>query len=300
MNHAELIAVDWGTSTLRAALLGSQGQVLDEVTQPRGILTVKPGEFATVLIAALAGFTRAKGTFCLISGMAGSQQGWQEAPYCPCPTGLADLGRALTWVEPGQTAIVPGLRCEQAGIPDVMRGEEVQIFGALDLLGLLDLKEATVVLPGTHSKWATVRAGQVQHFCTYMTGEFYALLRQHSILSRSLPADDGPLDEAAFDRGVSQALSSRSLLASAFSTRTLALFKQLASDALPSYLSGLVIGEELRAQDLTSIAQVVLVGAPALTQRYQRALGQLGVSATGVGAQATWRGLWQVAKQIQP
>ncbi len=305
MNDPYLIAIDWGTTTLRAAVLDARGQVLKETRQKRGILSVAPGQFASVLVAATADFPWAEGTFCLISGMAGSQQGWREAPYCLCPATLNDLGQALTWIKPDRMAIVPGLRCDRHGapdvvhrqsIPDVMRGEEVQIFGALNLLGLRD---ATVVLPGTHSKWATVRDNQVQHFFTCMTGEFYALLREHSILSRSLPKEDGPLDEAAFDRGVAHALVSGSLLASAFSTRTLALTKQLAQPALPSYLSGLVIGEELRTQSLSaSDPPLVVVGAPALTQRYQRALASMGIQARCVGDEATWRGLFNVYQHV--
>lgn len=290
-----LIAIDWGTSSLRAARLGPQGQVLEERASAQGILAVPPDGFSAVFDALCAGWLQGD-TLALMSGMVGSRQGWLEAPYCECPAGFDEVACRLTWLRPGQLAIVPGLRCEHDGVPDVMRGEEVQVFGALQQLGLDD---ATLVLPGTHSKWVTVRARRIEQFCTYMTGEFYALLRQHSILSRTLPADEGPLQEDAFDQGVDQALHGPSLLATAFSTRTLALFERLAPPALPSYLSGLVIGEELRAQAPGS-GPVVVMGGPALASRYERALARCGVAARRADAHATWHGLWAIGQTLEP
>ena len=240
-----LVALDWGTSSLRAALLDENGSVAEERSLQRGILTVPAGEFPQVFDEAVAPWRHIPGALFLLGGMVGSRQGWMEAPYCPCPAGFADIAAKLAWVEPGRIAIVPGLNCEQGGVPDVMRGEETQVFGALDLLGLTD---GVFVLPGTHSKWARVANRRIESFSTFMTGEFYALLRQHSILSRTMPADDGALDEQAFERGVRHAVQAGNLLHAAFSARTLSLFDALPADALPSYLSGLVIGEELRSQ----------------------------------------------------
>ncbi len=291
----QLIAVDWGTSSLRSALLDMHGNVLEERSLPRGILTVPAGDFPGVLAMATAHWPQ-DGALCLVSGMAGSRQGWQEAAYCPCPAGFADLAARLAWVEPGRVAIVPGLSCEEQGVPDVMRGEETQIFGALKLL---DRSEMVLVLPGTHSKWVHVAAGRIVSFSTFMTGEFYALLRQHSILSRTLPQAEGELDQPAFERGVRYAVQSGNLLHAAFSARTLALFDRIPAEALPSYLSGLVIGEELRSQELAvKGAGLVLVGAEALTARYRLALQLLGMPAVVVGAEATWRGLWGIAQML--
>ncbi|MEO7129411.1 MAG: 2-dehydro-3-deoxygalactonokinase [Rhodoferax sp.] len=295
MNH--VLAIDWGTSSLRGALLDGTGMVLEERTFARGILTVAPSEFATVFEACFGEWTRATGTFCLISGMAGSRQGWIEAPYCACPAGFDDIARQLSWVKPGRIAIVPGLRCEHDGVPDVMRSEETQVFGALQLLGLQD---ALLVLPGTHSKWVRVRLSRIECFTTFMTGEFYALLRQHSILARMLPPDDGDLDADAFNQGVALALRSGSLLQTAFSARTLSLFERFPATALPSYLSGLVIGEELRAQPLPKSGTVVLIGSDTLTERYELALAQRGISVTRVGPEAAWRGLWAIAQSVSP
>ena len=289
-----LIAIDWGTTSLRAALLDAQGNVKEERASAQGILSIPAGGFPEAFNILCKGWQN-KDTLTLMSGMVGSRQGWMEAPYCPCPAGFDDIARQLAWVEPGRVAIVPGMSCERDGVPDVMRGEEVQVFGALQALGLSD---ATVVLPGTHSKWVTVRNARIESFATWMTGEFYALLRQHSILSRTLPAQDGELDIAAFDRGVDLALQTASLLGSAFSARTLSLFDQLPAAALPSYLSGLVIGEELRAQ-APQTSFVVVMATPALTQRYDRALAHCGIATQHIGAQATWQGLWAIARTLE-
>lgn len=290
-----LIGVDWGTSSLRAARIAANGAVLEERGSPRGILTVPPGGFPAVLQDTCGDWLRDPTALCLVAGMAGSRQGWEEAPYRACPAGFGELWRALHWVVPGRVAIVPGLSCEADGVPDVMRGEEVQVFGALSLLQQAD---GTVVLPGTHSKWVQVRDGVVQSFSTWMTGEVYALLRQHSILARTLPAGDGDLDEDAFSRGVLHAVDAGSLLRAAFSTRTLALFERLEPQAQPSYLSGLVIGEELRVQ-AAGAGEVTLVGNPALTARYALALRALGVRSHALGSEATWRGLWALARNLE-
>lgn len=292
MTH--LLAVDWGTSSLRGALLDNQGQVQEERSFARGILTVTSGEFPAVFESCF-GAWMSPGTLCLISGMAGSQQGWLEAPYCACPAGFDDLAAQLVWLEPGRIAIVPGLSVEKDGVPDVMRGEETQVFGALQLLGL---DNARLVLPGTHSKWVTVAHRRVTDFSTWMSGEFYALLRQHSILSRTLPASEPAPDAGAFEQGVAHALHGDGLLHTAFSTRTLSLFKRMATDALPSYLSGLVIGEELKSQSLQRDDTVVVMGAEALTARYEQALAQCGVAVQRVGNNATWRGLHAIANTL--
>ncbi len=293
-----LLAVDWGTSSLRAALLDAQGQVLDERAFPSGILSVPAGGFADTFDA-LLGDWAARVPLGLISGMAGSRQGWAEAPYCACPAGFGDVARRLLWLPDRgrmRLAIVPGLSCEADGVPDVMRGEEVQVFGALARLGLAD---ATLVLPGTHSKWVTARAGRVEHFRTAMTGEFYALLRSQSLLARTLPEDDGELDEAVFAEGVARARRGPGLLQTAFSVRTLALFGRMAPAALPSYLSGLVIGEELRAQPLDEGGDVVAMGSAPLLRRYRLALAQRRIAVRPIGAEATWHGLHALAATLE-
>jgi 2-dehydro-3-deoxygalactonokinase len=292
----KLLAIDWGSTTMRAALLDEAAAVLAERSAPRGMLTIAPGGFAEVFEQQVGDWMEAPGTCCLMAGMVGSKQGWVEAPYCACPAGLDEIAAALKGLDTHaakrghRIAIVPGVSCERDGVPDVMRGEETQVFGALDLLGLHD---GLFVLPGTHSKWVTVEGGRIREFTTVMSGEVYDLLRKHSILARSLPPADAEVahDDAAFERGVSAALSGRSLLQTAFSVRTLALFGRMSAEALASYLSGLVIGEELRCRPLPPGSRVVVVGAPVLARRFERALGLAGVASAMLGDEASWRGL---------
>lgn len=292
--HTALIAVDWGSSALRGARLNAAGVVLEEVAFPHGVLNVAPGDFASVFDTCFGAWQAHSGALCLISGMAGSRQGWSEAPYCGCPAGFAELVAELHWLRPGRLAIVPGLCTEQGTTPDVMRGEEVQVMGAMRLTGVAN---GCFVLPGTHSKWVTVAQQRVTGFQTFMTGEFYAWLSQHSLLARSVDVGasfDGP----AFDQGVETALAGTSLLQTAFGTRTLSLFDRMGAAALASYLSGLVIGDELRARPTTAPPHVALIGAGALTERYERALSRCGLTSSRLGAEATWAGLHTIAQHL--
>lgn len=292
-----LVAIDWGTSSLRGALLDAGGRVLDERSAPRGILSVPAGEFGTVFESLVGDWMRGPGhPRCLISGMAGSKQGWVEAPYCACPAGLADIAAKVIRVDTDRIALVPGLSVEHDGVPDVMRGEEVQIFGAIALTGQRD---GLFVLPGTHNKWARVNDGRITGFRTFMTGEFYALLGTHSILSRTIDTR-APLDEAAFMLGVAQAGNNEGLLHNAFGARTLSLFGRMDAAELASYLSGLLIGEELRTQSLHAKGEVVLIGTPALTRRYELALHASGVASRTLGAEATWAGLHALSRTLYP
>ncbi|MCU4117919.1 2-dehydro-3-deoxygalactonokinase [Variovorax sp. N23] len=292
-----LVAIDWGTSSLRGALLDAAGRVLDERSAPRGILSVPAGEFGAVFESLVGDWMRGPGRpRCLISGMAGSKQGWVEAPYCACPAGLTEIATKVILVDGDRIALVPGLSVEHDGVPDVMRGEEVQIFGAIALTGQRD---GLFVLPGTHNKWARVADGRVTGFRTFMTGEFYALLGTHSILSRTIDTQ-APLDEAAFMLGVAQAGNNEGLLHNAFGARTLSLFGRMGAADLASYLSGLLIGEELRTQSLHAKGEVVLIGAPALTRRYELALHASGVASRTLGAEATWAGLQALSRTLYP
>ncbi|MEO8524802.1 MAG: 2-dehydro-3-deoxygalactonokinase [Caldimonas sp.] len=299
---SRLLGIDWGSTSLRAALLDDDGAVLEERTAARGMLTVAPGGFPEVFEQHFGDWMDVPGTRCLMAGMVGSKQGWVEAGYCPCPAGLDEIAAALKPVDSRTSTqgrridIVPGVSCDRAGVPDVMRGEETQVFGALDLLGV---QEGSFVLPGTHSKWVQVEAGRIRELTTVMSGEFYDLLRKHSILARSLPAVDAALDDAAFDRGVAMALHGGSLMQTAFSVRTLSLFDRMSAEALSSYLSGLVIGEELRCRPLRQGARVVVIGAPALASRFERALRLQGVASVLLGDEAAWRGLWVINARVR-
>jgi 2-dehydro-3-deoxygalactonokinase len=304
-NHP-FIGVDWGTSSFRAALIAPNGEVLDELSTARGILGFQQDEFVPYLVSTCAHFTAAGGSMFLLSGMIGSKNGLLEVPYCPCPATAADIAAALGWVDAGNPdlniAIVPGVR---HGFDDVMRGEETQVFGAAAVLGV---QEAIMVLPGTHSKWVRLQDGAITQFNTFMTGEFYALLAQHSILAKSLPEPgEKPaiLDAAAFLQGIDRAQKSsqssvggQSLLGNAFSTRVKSLFNELQPDQAVSYLSGLVIGDELAAMRLHAGSEVIVIGSATLCARYTMALAHLGVHARSIGNQAAWAGLHSIYSQI--
>lgn len=309
-----LLALDWGTSSLRGARIDAQGGVLDERAFQRGILTVPAGGFPAVFESCFGDWARSGAKACLISGMAGSKQGWLEAPYCPCPAGFTDVAAQLQWVhwdspsgdrpQPGvslPTAIVPGLSCEHRcdvpglpTVPDVMRGEEVQILGAMHLGGWRD---GLCILPGTHSKWAWIRDGRVTTFTSYMTGEFYALLSQQSLLARTVEAQ-APFDAEAFLLGLARARQGHNLLHNAFGARTLSLFGRMQAGPLASYLSGLVIGEEVHTQDVRAAARITLIGSQSLTTRYALAFDELGVPTHRMGSEATWAGLHALSQHL--
>jgi 2-dehydro-3-deoxygalactonokinase len=295
LKNSPFIAVDWGLSSFRAALLAPDGEILDELAEPRGILSFKKGEFASYLIATCARFTKAGAQFYLLSGMVGSKDGLAEIPYCPCPASAGHLALMVGWAVKDRVAIVPGVRSE---FFDVMRGEETQVFGAAAVLGVQD---ALMVLPGTHSKWVDLEGGAITGFRTFMTGEFYSMLSRHSILAKSLPPADAPpapLDTEAFLQGIEYAADCESLMNSAFSLRVKSLFNQLSPPQAASYLSGLVIGDELISMQMGPGAQVVVVGAKALCDRYVIALEHLGVQARALGTQAAWSGLHSIYTQL--
>ena len=295
-NERPFIAVDWGTSSFRAALIAPDGEILDELADSRGVLSFKQGEFAPYLIAACARFVKAGGHIYLLSGMVGSKNGLAEVPYCPCPADAAHIARKVAWVVKDRVAIVPGVRSQYN---DVMRGEETQVLGAASVL---DMQDGLLVLPGTHSKWVSLEGGAIVGFNTFMTGEFYALLSQHSILAKSLPEPsdkDILLDTTAYLHGIEHATLSESLLNTAFTVRVKSLFGQLHPVQAASYLSGLVIGEELISMQLEPGSEVVVVGSQALCERYGLALKHLQVEARMLGTQASWAGLHLIYQHLQ-
>lgn len=299
MTKPALIAVDWGTSSLRAYLMAADGRVLDRVSTSDGILTAVTRGFGSVLGANIAAWPRAELALpILMSGMIGSRQGWVEAPYLTCPVAVEALASALASFEApglGRIAIVPGLSVTDAhGVPDVMRGEETQILGAL---AHMQRSAGTFVLPGTHSKWVTVEAGRIASFATYMTGEVYAALRGHTILG-SLMSEGAPRG-TPFEDGVMAAsrLAGRpgQLLNVIFSARTLALFERLPPEDGAHYLSGLLIGAEIAAAAHGS-EHIVLIGAEALTTRYARAAALLGIGTEIAPADCVTAGLIAIAR----
>jgi 2-dehydro-3-deoxygalactonokinase len=291
-----LIAIDWGTSSARAYALDAHGIAVAERSLPLGIQRIADGKFAEAL-ATLCGGDVPSDVPLLASGMIGSRQGWVEAPYRDCPAGFDAIAAGLTPVPGVPLFIVPGLLCRDAGgVPDVMRGEETQIFGALadDVTA-----RQIVVLPGTHSKWAIVGADGIERFATFMTGEMYAVLREHSILGRLVTEGSDP---DALARGVRMSLRDDAALShDLFSARTLALTGALASAGVADYLSGLLLGAEIAAarkwlaQHKLGTVSVTLVGDAVLCERYQRALQVADIGTVLGPADAAARGLWRIA-----
>ena len=291
-----MIAVDWGTTHLRAYRLDTSGEIESRRSEPKGIMSIRDGGFAAALADILAGWDAAADRTVLMSGMIGSRQGWTEVPYVCCPARLRDLAggvRPVAWAS-GRALICPGLACRDAeGVPDVMRGEEVQIFGALSLSGRTG--DATLCLPGTHSKHAQIRDGAVESFVTHMTGEVFTLLRDHSILGRSLTQHPRDLD--AFDQGLRRARQTGGLLHHIFGVRSRLLMGEADAAGLTDYLSGILIGHEIASAKMRP--PVVIVGASELASLYQRAYADLGCEASLIAADvATARGLNALAEFI--
>jgi len=292
-----LIALDWGTSNLRASLLDGAGTVLDTRSAAAGVMAVPERRFADALQSLCGDWLRAHPRCaCIASGMVGSRQGWVEAPYVDCPAGLEEAAARLSTAAFGDghaLHIVPGLRCVGAdGQVDVMRGEETQLWGAALAAG------SCCVLPGTHSKWAWIGDGdRVLRFQTHMTGEVYAVLTQHSILGR-LMQFGGAFAPGAFDDGVRLGLEQHAhLLHTLFATRTAGLMDQRTGLELPDFLSGLLIGAEVAsARSGSPVASVTLLGDGALCDRYARALGLAGVVVQRAAPEATTRGQWRLAR----
>jgi 2-dehydro-3-deoxygalactonokinase len=293
-----VIALDWGLSSFRAFRLDAAGAILAQRSAPAGVLTIADGAFEAALAAQLGDWLD-DGPI-VAAGMIASRQGWVEAPYIPCPAGVADLAAGLTRhtiARAGAIWFVPGARWSDDHAIDVMRGEETQIVGALAARGIGD---AVLCLPGTHSKWAIAAGGRITRFRTYMTGELFALLRRHSILGRLMPEDiaQDRDDGAAFAQGLARAAEPGGLLHHLFSARTAGLFGRIAAPALASYLSGLVIGDEIASALATAPRDqpLLLVGAPALCARYETALAQRGIAAAVLPETVGARGIHAIAR----
>ncbi len=293
-----MIAVDWGTSSFRAYRLDPQGRVLEQRSAAAGLLACG-GRFEAVLAEQLQGWDD---PVVAMAGMVGSRNGWREVPYVAGPAGLAEIAAGAMSFEadalPGRRLLIaPGVSHRPAGgAPEVMRGEETQ------LLGLVDQLEGggphVVCLPGTHSKWATLDAGRIEGLRTAMTGELYALLRRHSLLAALLPTDAAgdADDDTAFERGLAATAGDGGLLNHLFGVRTLGLFGELEPAAGAAYLSGLLIGHELRSLVPVGTPVVHLVGSAALVRRYEVALAWLGVGTQPHGETLAAHGLYRLVQ----
>ena len=268
MQKAELIAVDWGTTRFRAFLVAADGVVLAKTVGDDGILSVASGGFPAALEKHCGAWLATSPDIPVVmAGMVGSRNGWIEAPYRQCPATVSDLAASMISVshdERHRVWIVPGLSTrDSSGTPDVLRGEETLAIGT-------GLTSGLVVLPGTHSKWVRMDQGRIVGFATFMTGELYATLLSHTILGR---LREGPDDQIGFAKGLQAASGPGGLSHQAFSARTGVLMGDLSGRSVASYISGLLIGNEiLEGLALDAEAEkIVVVAEGAIADSYQLA-----------------------------
>ncbi len=309
-----LVGLDWGTTSLRAHALSPAGDAIDRRERPWGIRQLPAGGFAAAVAEIAGDWLGGPGSPPLVAcGMVGSRDGWQEVPYLDCPADVAALARGLVALDTpsGPLHLVPGLEVT-GDRPDVMRGEETQLAGAVTLAATP--ADTLFILPGTHAKWATVEGGRVTRFTTHLTGELFALLRDYSLLgvpARGVSGRDQPADAVAaagpaaasdaFDRGLATARASGAagLSGRLFSVRSLYLAGSLSAGDTLEYLSGLLVGEEIRSglADRGDVpATAFLVGDAALCRRYACGLAAFGIGDVVLLGDTAPAGLWQIAR----
>ena len=303
LGNAALIGLDWGSTGLRAFLIDG-GTTLATRTSAAGASTLKGDAAFEAALQQVAGdWIAARPTLPIVAcGMVGSQHGWREVPYANCPIHVSELAFRLAPPNALGVRIVPGLlHAPQDAAPDVMRGEETQIVGALQANPAL-AERACIIMPGTHSKWAKVQRGRIMDFATHMTGELFAVLRTHSVLGRLMATSTKADDMQAFAAGIDAARDADApgLTHQLFTARTLPLTGRMRGEAAADYLSGLLIGHEIEAglawrHDAgLADAPLVLAGEPELCRRYLRALERFGQHADVLPNTAP-AGLWSLA-----
>lgn len=299
MTGAHAIIIDWGTSSFRAYLVDVEtGRALEEIADGLGMGALERSEFPSYCREQTARWRSSNPPAPIyMAGMVGAAQGWLTAPQPPLPVSADDLAHHVVAADGMEEAwILPGVRYHGPdGHIDVMRGEEVQIFGALAEVGAVS---AHLCLPGTHSKWATVRDGALERFFTAMTGELYRAILRHTVVGR-LAMEDAAFDARVFERGLSVAGRPGGLLYHLFGARGQVLYGGLAAAEVASYLSGLLIGEELeRMAELEALPDhVLLVCGERLREPYEIALRCRGVGAVWIDARlATLRGVVSVMR----
>jgi 2-dehydro-3-deoxygalactonokinase len=286
------IAVDWGTTNRRAYRIDAQGNRGDEFEDHKGVLSIGGDGFPD----AVAEIRQRLGDLpLLLAGMIGSNRGWKEAPYVPCPAGIDELAKGIVWTGERE-AIVPGVSYIGNGRADVMRGEEVQLLGAV-AAGWVD-PTGLVCHPGTHNKWATLRHGKIAEFRTVMTGELFSLLKDHSILSDLLQGKVEASD--SFKQAALYALNDAALSADLFGVRARVLLGQAKKEDAASYTSGLLIGTDVRIGLATPTgAEIHVMGRPELTRLYAAAIGQSDRTAVELdGEKCFLAGIHEIAKRI--
>jgi len=286
------IAVDWGTTNRRAYRVGADGRHDAEFEDDKGVLSIASGEFPQ---AAAEIRSRLGDLPMLLAGMVGSNRGWIEAPYVACPGDFAALANGVVWADPGRAAIVPGLSLLTDRRADVMRGEEVQLLGAV-AAGLIPA-EGLACHPGTHNKWVALVGGGISSFRTVMTGELFNHLKGKGILADWL---GGPVEVGeAFRAGVAKGLEGGAMGADLFAVRARILLGKASVADAPSFTSGLLIGADVRCGLREADGAVTVIGRPALTNLYAAAIEIAGREARQVdGEDAFLAGIVEVARRM--
>lgn len=289
--------VDWGTSNFRLFGVDYQGGLIDTIEAPLGLLQIDDGKFAEALEPKLKAMTTDYQHIpVLMAGMVGSASGWREVPYVAAPASVSDVANnavcfSLPWG--AHARILPGVSYRAAALYcDVMRGEEVQVFG---LPLLTDSNNVHIVLPGTHSKHVNIEDGTILSFSTYFTGELYALLSHYSSVKPPVPAQN-IVNKDAFLKGVKRTAEG-ALLNDIFSARALRLFGDLADDEVADYLSGILIGNELQS---STHKNIYLVGGESLCARYALAAKALNIETHTFSGNACFlNGVARIIKEIE-
>jgi 2-dehydro-3-deoxygalactonokinase len=288
-----MIGIDWGMTSFRAFRIGRDGSIRDRRVSPRGILNVANGRFGATLREEIGPWLAAGEAHVLLSGMIGGRQGWKLAPHIPCPAGAPELADALVDIgfDWATVKLVPGLSgVDASGVAELMRGEETQVLGVPALLR----DGGLACLPGPHSRWVRMQGGRVVSFTTHMTGEAYAALRGYTILMRTMR--DGPLEGAPFDAGLARSAQPGGLLHHVFGVRALSLAGLLSEVETPAYLSGILIGHEVRAALASEPEAVVhVIGPHDLTAPYARAIAACGGYPEQHDGEAAARGMALIA-----
>ena len=304
MANPAYVAVDWGTSSFRLWLIDADGSVLAERRSGEGMTTAAKTGFSQVLAGHLAAVEAPAGLPVIVCGMAGARQGWVEAGYIDVPASLSSVLSGAVSV-PGENRdvrILPGLAQRDAAAPDVMRGEETQLLGAL---GPASRGAQAVCMPGTHSKWVHVKDGRVTGFATFMTGELFDAITKHTILTHAVAgAEDQPADAAAFEAAVAAAFKRPAFASNLiFTARSGQLLHGISAAAAQAKLSGILIGLEIAGalQDAGKGTAITLVASGRLQALYEQAFRTLSLSFTAIDADAAVRdGLSAAAQAIWP
>ena len=296
----DLIVGDWGSTSLRVYAMDAEGSIIDRRSSNGGVLVAQKSSFEQVLQDVTNGWLEAD-TKIIFTGMVGARGGWVEVPYCSCPAGVEELVKHVHKVDANiaDVYIVPGLDLQKESKYEVMRSEETQIFGVLTQQ---NLTEGVFVVPGTHTKWVTVKDAKIIDFQTYITGDMFAALTNASVIGALFSEEDKwDWNADSFLEGVdvgSKLDSSGKLLNELFQVRTKNLSSQLEANHLAPFLSGMLIGAELAQVKANNITQAIMIGDDNFSDRYIQASNVIGITMNKSIADAVVHGLAKIAKHL--